>query len=177
MLMTKSAIRKIIIYVSIFLTALILAQSIFYAKSYFEKKSNHEKVVQLLSDDHGLSGATLEEAEKINSMITNDKFSDSDLGLLYEHAGLIYMQLGEEMTYYRYLGYALYYLEYSEEKDYTVNIYMDLANFHINNKAYNSAEEMIDRALEIEPIEEIENLQIKSYSYRTLARLEADKGD
>ena len=36
---------------------------------------------------------------------------------------------------------------------------------------------MIDRALEIEPIEEIENLQIKSYSYRTLARLEADKGD
>lgn len=176
MLMTKSTIQKILIITFIIVTALILAQSIYYAKNFFDRQTNHEKVTEVLANNNRLSGVSLEdEVENINDMITKGVYDDTDLGLLYEQAGLIYNQMGEEMTYYRYLGYALYYLEQSDEKDYTVNIYLDLAALHISNHAYPAAEEMLSRARDIEPFEEISNVSIKSYAYRVLALLDADK--
>ena len=174
--MTKSTIQKILIITFIIVTALILAQSIYYAKNFFDRQTNHEKVTEVLANNNRLSGVSLEdEVENINDMITKGVYDDTDLGLLYEQAGLIYNQMGEEMTYYRYLGYALYYLEQSDEKDYTVNIYLDLAALHISNHAYPAAEEMLSRARDIEPFEEISNVSIKSYAYRVLALLNADK--
>ena len=126
-LMTKSTIQKILITTFIIVVALILGQSVYYAKNFFDKKTNHEKVLEVLSENNRLSGVSLEdEVENIDAMISKGVYNETDLGLLYEQAGLIYNQLGEEMTYYRYLGYALYYLEQSDEKDYTVNIYLDL---------------------------------------------------
>lgn len=175
-LMTKSTIQKILITTFIIVVALILGQSVYYAKNFFDKKTNHEKVLEVLSENNRLSGVSLEdEVENIDAMISKGVYNETDLGLLYEQAGLIYNQLGEEMTYYRYLGYALYYLEQSDEKDYTVNIYLDLACLHINNHAYPSAEEMLSRARDIEPFEEISNVSIKSYAYRVLALLDTDK--
>lgn len=175
-LMTKSTIQKILITTFIIVVALILGQSVYYAKNFFDKKTNHEKVLEVLSENNHLSGVSLEdEVENIDAMISKGVYNETDLGLLYEQAGLIYNQLGEEMTYYRYLGYALYYLEQSDEKDYTVNIYLDLACLHINNHAYPSAEEMLSRARDIEPFEEISNVSIKSYAYRVLALLDTDK--
>lgn len=174
--MTKSTIQKILITTFIIVVALILGQSVYYAKNFFDKKTNHEKVLEVLSENNRLSGVSLEdEVENIDAMISKGVYNETDLGLLYEQAGLIYNQLGEEMTYYRYLGYALYYLEQSDEKDYTVNIYLDLACLHINNHAYPSAEEMLSRARDIEPFEEISNVSIKSYAYRVLALLDTDK--
>lgn len=174
--MTKSTIQKILITTFIVVVGLILAQSIYYAKNFFDKRTNHEKVLEVLSENNRLSGVSLEdEVENIDAMISKGVYNDTDLGLLYEQAGLIYNQLGEEMTYYRYLGYALYYLEQSDEKDYTVNIYLDLACLHINNHAYPAAEEMLSRARDIEPFEEISNASIKSYAYRVLALLDTDK--
>ena len=175
-LMTKSTIQKILITTFIIVVALILGQSVYYAKNFFDKKTNHEKVLEVLSENNRLSGVSLEdEVENIDAMISKGVYNETDLGLLYEQAGLIYNQLGEEMTYYRYLGYALYYLEQSDEKDYTVNIYLDLACLHINNHAYPSAEEMLSRARDIEPFEEISSVSIKSYAYRVLALLDTDK--
>ena len=174
--MTKSTIQKILITTFIVVVGLILAQSIYYAKNFFDKRTNHEKVLEVLSENNRLSGVSLEdEVENIDALISKGVYNDTDLGLLYEQAGLIYNQLGEEMTYYRYLGYALYYLEQSDEKDYTVNIYLDLACLHINNHAYPAAEEMLSRARDIEPFEEISNASIKSYAYRVLALLDTDK--
>ncbi|MBQ7468866.1 MAG: GGDEF domain-containing protein [Pseudobutyrivibrio sp.] len=174
--MTKSTIQKILITTFIIVVALILGQSVYYAKNFFDKKTNHEKVLEVLSENNRLSGVSLEdEVENIDAMISKGVYNETDLGLLYEQAGLIYNQLGEEMTYYRYLGYALYYLEQSDEKDYTVNIYLDLACLHINNHAYPSAEEMLSRARDIEPFEEISSVSIKSYAYRVLALLDTDK--
>jgi len=72
-----------------------------------------------------------EELQYINKWTDGGHFTNEDLGRIYERASLIYMQKGETLSYYRYLGYALYYLERSTEKDYTINVYLDLANFFL----------------------------------------------
>ena len=100
-----------------------------------------------IDNELSLSPDTLESSVSyINKWLESPFLSNEDKGRLYERASLIYFQLGKDMTYYRYLGYALYYLERSPDKDFTINIYLDLANFHLNNYAYDAAEEMIDKA-------------------------------
>ncbi len=167
--MGKSFNRKIIIGVVIVLAALCLLQSLYYVNIYLEKKTNHERVVKLIDNDLLFSWDTMDdELIRIINWIDSDYFENGDLGRLYERASLIYMQKGETMSYYRFLGYALYYLEQSDDKDYTVNIYLDLANFFLNNYDMASAKKMIDTAIEIEDFDAIENLQVKSYAYRML---------
>ncbi len=176
--MFKSTIQKIITIIIILMTALILAQSFYYARAYFLRKSNHEKVMDIISNDNHISKDSLsEEVNKIDDMISEGTFTDVDLGLLYEYAGQIYDQLGEEMAYYRYLGYALYYLEQSGEKDYTVNLYLKLACIHICNHEYDAGEELLENAWKIEQLEDISNPSIKGFAFRVLALLETEKKD
>ena len=134
-----------------------------------EKRTNHEKVAQLINENLMFRWETMDEdLQNINDWIDRGHFYNEDLGRLYERASPIYMQKGEILPYYRYLGYALYYLEQSPEKDYTINAYLDLANFFLNNYADASARKMIDAALNIKDFDTIENLQVKSYAFRML---------
>ncbi|MCR5197083.1 MAG: diguanylate cyclase [Pseudobutyrivibrio sp.] len=176
--MIKKLLKRMIISLVLTIVALIIAQSIMSAKIYFEKQSNHEKVIKYVTEDLSFTSDSLErDVAEINRWLDKGHFKNEDAGRLYERASLIYMQLGEEMTYYRYLGYALYYLERSPEKDYTVNIYLDLANFHLNNYAYDSAREMTSRAQQVEDFHDIQSIQIKSYAFRMLGIMAINYGD
>lgn len=164
--MQRNSIKKISIAILLLLAALLLLQSIFYATTYIEKISNHQKAEEILSVDLAYSWDTMDEQlNTINDLLKNKPLFDNDAGRLYERAGLIYLQEGDYITYYKNLGYALYYLDGSND-DFTINIYLDLANFYLNNYAFSNAQAMLDNAFAIKPIEEIENLQIKSYAYR-----------
>lgn len=164
--MQRNSIKKISIAILLLLAALLLLQSIFYATTYIEKISNHQKAEEILSVDLAYSWDTMDEQlNTINDLLKNKPLFDNDAGRLYERAGLIYLQEGDSITYYKNLGYALYYLDGSND-DFTINIYLDLANFYLNNYAFSNAQTMLDNAFAIKPIEEIENLQIKSYAYR-----------
>ncbi len=167
--MEKRVSRRIIIGATALIAVAIIAQLLFHLNVYLEKRSNHEKVLSLINENLMFRWETMDEdLENINNWIDRGHFYNEDLGRLYERASLIYMQKGEILPYYRYLGYALYYLERSPEKDYTINVYLDLANFFLNNYADDSAKKMIDDALKIKDFEDIENLQVKSYAFRML---------
>ena len=176
--MTRIGSKRNLIGVISIVAVLIISQLLFYAYKKVTIENNHDKVYNYVNLELSYEPETLEDsATYINNWIDKSYFSNADLGRLYERASLIYMQLGKDMTYYRYLGYALYYLEQSEDKDYTVTIYLDLANFHLNNSAYNSAQEMIDKAKAVKPFEDLENLQVKSYAYRMLAIMDIYYGN
>ena len=167
--MQRMSIKKIILIVVFIIAALMISQSIYYANIEFEKKNNHQQAEKILSTDIKFSWDKLDsQLKEINKLINTGHFYNEDLGLLYERASLIYLQKGETMNYYKYLGYALHYLEGSEEKDYTINIYLDIANFFLNNYSNDAAEEMLNKAQAIEPFEEIENPRVQSYAYRML---------
>ena len=167
--MNRRVTRRIIISVIVFMAAMICAQLLFYVNIYFEKKAAHDKVVKIVNEDLLFSWDTLDaELDYLNNLIDSGHYFNEDIGRLYERASLIYMQKGETMTYYRYLGYALYYLERSNDKDYTINIYLDLANFFLNNYTGDAAKNMLGHAFDVEPFDEIEDLQIRSYAYRML---------
>ena len=176
--MSKNAFKRNLIGISIVVAALIISQLLYYAHKKITIENNHEKVQNYVNLELSYEPETLEEsAEYINNWLGRSYFSNEDAGRLYERASLIYMQLGKDMAYYRYLGYALYFLEQSSDKDYTANIYLDLANFHLNNYAYNSAQEMIDKAQSVMPFENLTDLQVKSYAFRMLAIMDIYYGN
>jgi len=138
--MEKNLTKRIIIGATAIIALLIFAQLLFKLNVYLEKRSNHEKVADLVNENLVFRWETMDEdLVYITNWIDRGHFYNEDLGRLYERASLIYMQKGEIMPYYRYLGYALYYFERSPEKDYTINVYLDLANFFLNNYANDSA--------------------------------------
>ena len=167
--MEKRISRRIIIVTAIIIALALFAQMCFHLSVFWEKRTNHQKVIDLVNENLMFRWDTMDEDLKsINEWIDRGHFYNEDLGRLYERASLIYMQKGEILPYYRYLGYALYYLERSQEKDYTVNVYLDLANFFLNNYANDSAKKMIEAAEQVRDFDEIENLQVKSYGFRML---------
>lgn len=176
--MNKQTTHKILIGILLILAGLVLAQFIRDAYIYVERQANHERVEKLINKDLALKWDTIDvELEEINKLISEQAFFNADLGRLYERAALIYMEKGETMTYYRHLGYALYYLERSDEKDHTINIYLDIANFFLNNYTDNSARKVIEEAQKIKAFDDIEDLQIKSYAFRVLAMLAIQDND
>lgn len=172
------SIRRIILLSVTLAAILIVAQLLYYAHISLDKEANHERVKELIDNEITFEKDQLDiQLQKILDWIENENLSNEDLGRLYERASLIYQQKGDEMTYYRYLGYALYYLEHSDAKDYTVNIYLDLANFYYVNRSFNRSQNMIDRAREVEDFDKLENLQVKSYAYRMQAIMDALNGN
>ncbi len=176
--MTKRLLRKILIGVAIAIALILFVRIAYLAYVYVEKRTNHTKVQQLIDQDMTYESDALDEQLSLAlDWIENRNLADGDKGKLCERVSLIYQLRGDEMSYYRYLGYALYYLSQSDEKDYTVNIYLDLANFYLNNFSYESAQQMVGSAMNVEPFEEIENLQIKSYAYRIQGMLYTLRGE
>lgn len=167
--MARSSTKKIlIIYISI-IAAVVLSQVIYDVNAHLEKVSNHQQTAILLEQDLKFTWDRLDEQlDDINSLLKSRALTNEDAGRLYERAALIYYSKGDTVTYFQYMGYALYYLRQSDDKDYTINVYLDLANFFLNNYSNTEAENMIKLAQEVRPFEEIESLQIKSYAYRML---------
>lgn len=165
--MLKNNLKKLLLVYIIIIAGILICQLCYRAYTNFQINANHKKVEEILEHRLKFSWEEREAMLKdINALINSGKVSPEDMGRLYEKAGIIYMSSGETTTYYKYLGYALYYLKNSSETDFTINVYLDLANFYINNYDYNSASSMIETARELRPFEEIENPQIRSYAYR-----------
>ena len=174
----QRSIQRIVITTALIIAFIIAGQFVYYGHINYEKKINHQKVMDLIDNELTYVGADLDEQlDLVLEWIDSKHLSNEDLGRLYERASLIYQQQGAEMTYYRYLGYALYYLEHSSNKDYTINIYLDLANFYANNFSFERAQSMLDKALSIKAFEDIENLQVKSYAFRLRGILESIGGN
>ena len=167
--MQKRSLKKIYIWASIILAALIVMQCIYFIALNFEKQSNHSKVEAILDSRLKYNWDQKDQQlAEINALVENGHLYTEDLGRLYERAAIIYMSDGDTMTYYKYLGYALYNLQESTNTDFTINVYLDLANFYLSNYDYNSASDIIDKAQSICPFENITNPQIQSYAYRML---------
>ena len=165
--MLKNNLKKLLLVYIIIIAGILICQLCYRAYTNFQINANHKKVEEILEHRLKFSWEEREAMLKdINALINSGKVSPEDMGRLYEKAGIIYMSSGETTTYYKYLGYALYYLKNSSETDFTINVYLDLANFYINNYDYDSASSMIETARELRPFEEIENPQIRSYAYR-----------
>ena len=166
MSMHKNLLRKFTTAFIIIVTALAIMQSGYHIVVHYEKISNHEKADAIISHDLAENwNAMDDQLATILDMLKTKHLYDEDAGRLCERASLIYLQKGDSLSYYKYLGYALYFLQDSHD-DVTVNIYLDLSNFYLNNYAFDYAEQMLQKAESIKPIESIENLQIKSYAYR-----------
>ncbi len=176
--MIKKTRNRFITAVIIMIGLLVILQVAYHLYVYWAKASNHDKVIQYVDQELTFEKEALrQEAETLVNWAETYYLTNGDRGRLYERASLIYSQLGEEITYYRYLGYALYYLEHSEEKDFTVNIYLDLASFYIDNISYARAEKMVQSAMEVRDFDEIEAPQIRSYAYRMQGIIAMEKGD
>ena len=170
--MSKISVKNFVITLLIILAAIIFLQFLYYVNSYFDKVKNHRQIETLLQTDLKYRWDKMDsDIIEINKLLEKKNCFDEDLGLLYQRAGLIYLQQGETMLYYKYLGYSLYYLQKSDNKAETINTYLDLANFYINNYSYDAAKKMLDYAMEVQPFEEIEDLKVKSYAYRMLGVL------
>ncbi|MBP3727615.1 MAG: GGDEF domain-containing protein [Pseudobutyrivibrio sp.] len=164
--MQRISTKKITIFILILFVALLLLQLIYVAKIHIEKIANHNKLDTILSKDLAYSWDTMDEQlVALEDIARHDQLFKDDAGMLYERTALIYLQKGDNISYYKNLGYALYYLNGSDD-DVAVNIYLDLANFYLNNYSSTYAQEMLDKAYAIKPIEDITNPQIKSYAYR-----------
>ena len=164
--MQKISTKKITIFILFIFVALLLLQLIYVAQSHLEKIANHNKVETIISKDLAYSWNTMDEQlATLEDIAKHGQLFKDDAGVLYERTALIYLQKGDNISYYKNLGYALYYLNGSDD-DVAVNIYLDLANFYLNNYSFTYAQEMLDKAYAIKPIEDITNPQIKSYAYR-----------
>lgn len=176
--MTKRLLRKTVVSIAIAIALIIIVRLFIWACMSVEKRANHPKVLQIIDQNLTYENDTLDEQLSLAlEWLEHRHLSDSDKGRLCERISLIYHARGDELDYYKYLGYALYYLKQSGEKDYSVNIYLDLANFYLNNYSYEEAQRMIDSAMEIEPFDTIENLQVKSYAYRIQGILMIFRGE
>ena len=167
--MIKLNVKKIFFIYVFFIVILIICQSTLYGYINIQKNNNHKKVEELL--EKRLKFSWEDRASilaEINQLIENGNLYPEDMGRLYERAGIIYMNSGETTTYYKNLGYALYYLENSSEIDFTINVYLDLANFYLNNYNYDSAASIIEQAQALRNFDDIENPQIRSYAYRLM---------
>ena len=175
--MTKRRLRKILIGIAFAIALIIAARLFLWACISVEKRTNHPKVLQIIAQDITYDQNTMDEQLSLAlNWLEHRHLTVGDKGRLCERISLIYLARGEELAYYRYLGYALYYLEQSGEKEYTINIYLDLANFYLNNYSYDAAQRMVESAMEVEPFDEIDNLQIKSYAYRVQGMLQTLRG-
>ncbi len=167
--MSKALIKKIFIVYFAAVAAIVILQLAYYANIHFEKITNHQQVELILNKDLKYKWDTRdEELAEIEELLAKGSLTNEDFGRLYERAAMIHYSNNNNMTYFKYMGYALYYLDHSNEKDYTINIYLDLANFFLNNYANDQAEKMLEFAQSVRSFDEIENPQIKSYAYRML---------
>ncbi len=167
--MQKNTIKRILIAYLAILAAICLLQLSYHVNLQIEKVANHQIAEKLLTKDWDYVWDHMDEnLQDITTLTKARSLTPEDAGELYERAALIYFSKGDTVNYFQNLGYALYYLKQSDDYDHTINVYLDLANFFLNNYSNEEAMAMFEAAQKVRPFEEIEDVQVKSYAYRML---------
>ena len=169
--MGRKTIVKLIIMVISVIAAASLVWYVFvrpYKDSVAER--THERIVSYIDNDLGYEEASYDQyISDINELINLPYISNYDKGHLYERMAQIYKFREDTLSFYHSLGNALYYLNKSEDKSIAVNIYEDIANYHLSDCNYEQAELYMDKALKLCPLEDIDDPQVRCYAYRMQA--------
>lgn len=168
--MTKRAIFRLIFGIVSVLALCLVVQTIYRFSCRAQKKVNHEKITEFIDETLVLEEGKVDEDFKIIAdWIKTKNIYPEDRGRLYERASLIYEMKGDVLNYYKALGNALYYLDLSNEKNYRINIQLDLVNFFMSHCAYSRAQTIMEQIHKETEFDDIENLQIRGYAFRQQA--------
>lgn len=138
---------------------------------------SHNEIRKYIDEGLSFESGKLEKEEaELQGWLGTPHVSDSDRGLLYERLSNVYRFQGRTLDYYEVLGYALYYLKKGGDTSTAANICADLANYFITNNCYGRAQEMMDEIYNLVDVDQMENLQIRSYIYRLQAILDIHEG-
>lgn len=139
---------------------------------------NHNEIRMYIDEGLSFESGKLEKEEaELQEWLESPHVSDADRGLLYERLSNVYRFQGRTLDYYKVLGYALYYLKKGGDTGTAANIYADLASYYMTNNCYERAQEMIDEIYHLSDVEQMENLQVRSYIYRLQAELDIHEGN
>ena len=164
----------LIVLITIFAVSQIIYTSVYRQSA---RKSAHEKVQEYINNDLSYEPASYDKyIYDLEQLASLPHISDSDKGHVYERMAQIYNFKDETINFYHTMGNALYYLDKSGNKDLAVNIYEDIANYYVCDCNYEQARNMIDKAYEICPLDEISDNQVKSYAYRMQAVMDLHDG-
>jgi len=165
--MDRKTIIKLILGV---IVVLLVCNCVQFSYGFYDrtmKQKNHEAIEVFINDEVTYEADQLDEQmAMIEDWLNNRHISDGDRGHLYERMSLVYKNRGDNANMYRAIGYALYYLDKSDELSYAVNIYLDQVNFYIVNFNYELATEELEKAKNICDFDDIERLEVRSYAYR-----------
>ena len=114
---------------------------------------------------------------ELNELLELPYITDYDKGHLYERIAQIYNFREDTLNFYHSLGNALYYLNKAEDKSIAVNIYEDIANYYLTDCNLKQAKLYVNKASEFCPLEDIQDPQVKSYSYRMEAIMKIYDGN
>lgn len=176
--MSKKAVIRIFLGVAIFFILAIIFQNLYRWGCRLEKNAHHEQIAEFTFNDVTYQPEKLdEEIQAITNWIESSNVYEADLGHLYERLSNCYKAKNDYVMAYEAIGKSLYYLQEGKDYNYTINIYLDLAANYIMNLSFNHAENCMNHVYEIQPLEDITDLQIRSYAYRTQGILQREKGE
>ena len=166
----KTVVKKIIIVISIIA---VLAAVYFLLVRPYKKtlaQRTHERIVSYIDNDLSYEEDSYDTyIIEMTQLLDLPYITDYDKGHLYERIAQIYKFKEDTLSFYHTLGNALYYLNKSEDKSIAVNIYEDIANYYLTDCNLGQARLYVNKASEICPLEDIQDLQVKSYAYRMQA--------
>ena len=107
--MNNSTLKRIGKFFIAIFAALIFVQLFYNALINLEQIPNTQKAEAIYTASYeDLWNSIDSYLEEASALIQDGHLSDKDLGLLCERVSLIYLQKGDTVSYYKYLGYALY---------------------------------------------------------------------
>lgn len=155
---------KTVLLAAVIVLVLVIAFGLY---RYYCIKEN----VTLIEDE--LNGALTyapdhraEDFAYMEELLERPFLNDNQKGIIYERMAALYQIENDALNYYKYLGYALYYLELSGNAMKEVNLYGDLVKYFVENNSYNLAEGMLRTTLDIIPLEEYTDMQMKGFVQR-----------
>ncbi len=175
--MSKKVMLRIFSGVVIFLIAALLIQFTYRMSCKIEKKTHHEQIMEFINNDVTYEPDKLDiNILAITEWIKTSNVREEDLGHLYERLSNCYKAKNDIVHAYDAIGKSLYYLEEGRDYNYTINIYLDLASQYIMNLSYVYAQKCMDHVYELQELDEITDLQIRSYAYRIQGILQRENG-
>ena len=169
--MTKKNLLKLILFFVIATVVIAVAQIAYLTYSDWEKENNHDAIVELADNQITYEPEVLDDQLAIlESWTSKRNLYDEDRGRLYERESLLYKMKGDMANYSRSLGSALFYLEKSDDVNYTANLELDLAMFYVINSNYECARDAIEQIEVItDDFNDITDIQVLSYAHRMRA--------
>ncbi len=165
--MTKKIIQNTIGLIVTTIIIIAIIQVTYYYYSEHMKLVNHNEITEFIDTELTFEQDSLtKELAMIDDFLDERYLNNEDIGRLYERKSNIYKFQNDYANYARSIGYALYYLENSDDIDYTANILLDLAMFYLVNDNYECAQDSMAELYEITSIENIKDNQVRSYAYR-----------